>query len=376
MGRCDRLLGFDLRAGIVECEAGMLLSDLLDLSVPRGWFPAVVPGTKFVTIGGLIAADVHGKNHHLDGAFGRHVESLRLALAGGRIVNCSRSENSDLFAATIGGMGLTGIILSARIKLRPIVSAGIDETTLRASALDELLEMINTHHAKTYSVAWIDCLSKGRHFGRGVLMLGEHADADQFRQLQGKRRSQVSVPIVLPVSPLNRWTISLFNNTYYRLQRPRRRVRHYDGYFFPLDALGNWNNIYGRNGFVQYQCVIGCDAERGLRRILQLVSETGVGSFLAVLKKFGPGHGYLSFPMSGYTITLDFPVCPATMKCLAKLDAIVSEHGGRIYLAKDARIPRALFERGYPELEAFRALRRRIDPDRKIRSIQSERLGL
>jgi decaprenylphospho-beta-D-ribofuranose 2-oxidase len=380
MSGCNRFIEFDACSGVVECEPGLLLSELLKVTVPRGWFPPVVPGTKFVTIGGLIAADVHGKNHHVDGSFGRHVESLRLALADGAIVTCSRSDNSEIFAATFGGMGLTGVILSARIRLRPISSSLINESIVRAPSLDVLLHLFNEHRDATYSVAWIDCLSLGRHFGRGILILGEHAEAGQVisgEDRRSKRRSGLSVPFELPISPLNRWSIRLFNELYYRLQTPRRRTAHYDHFFFPLDGVQNWNRIYGRHGFVQYQCVIkGPESERGLRRILSLVTEMGMGSFLSVLKKLGPGTRFLSFPTEGYTITLDFPVRPLTMNALAKLDAVVAEHGGRIYLAKDARAPQKMIEQGYPEIDAFRELRRKIDPMRKIRSVLSERLDL
>jgi decaprenylphospho-beta-D-ribofuranose 2-oxidase len=381
MGACDRFLEFDTCNGIVECEAGLLLSDLLEVAVPRRWFPPVVPGTKFVTIGGLIAADVHGKNHHVDGSFGRHVESLRLAMADGAIVNCSRSENSEIFAATFGGMGLTGVILSARIRLRRIASSMIDESVIRAPSLDVLLELFNEHRTATYSVAWIDCLSGGRYFGRGVLMLGEHAGADAAPSSIGsprfKRRSALSVPIELPISPLNRWSIKIFNELYYRLQTPRRRLTHYDRFFFPLDGVDNWNRLYGRHGFIQYQCVIReNESPRALRSILTIIREMGLGSFLSVLKKLGATTRFLSFPMEGYTITLDFPVSAITTKALARLDAVVAEHSGRIYLAKDARAPQALIEQGYPEIEAFRALRSKIDPERKIRSVLSQRLSL
>lgn len=376
MGACDRIISFDVKTGVVECEAGMLLSDLLDISVPRGWFPPVVPGTKFVTIGGLIAADVHGKNHHVDGSFGRHVESLQLVLADGRRLTCSPTEHGELFAATLGGMGLTGIILSARIRLRPIASPAIVETILRAPSWEALLNLIDEHQSATYSVAWLDCLAEGRDFGRGVLMLGEHAGVGDGPAPSG-RTSSLSVPMPLPVSPLNRWSIKAFNELYYRLQKPGRRITHYDGFFFPLDRLHNWNYIYGRSGFVQYQCALGgADAAGGLRRLLDIVRAMGVGSFLAVLKKFGPGHRFLSFPMEGYTITLDFPVCAATLQGVGRLDEVVTSHGGRTYLAKDARTPREVFERGYPDVEEFRRLRRTIDPERRFRSVQSERLGL
>jgi FAD/FMN-containing dehydrogenase len=382
MGACDRFLEFDTRAGTVECEAGVLLSDLLEVVVARGWFPPVVPGTKFVTIGGLIAADVHGKNHHVDGSFGRYVESLRLAMANGTIVNCSRSENSEIFAATLGGMGLTGIVLSARLQLRRVASNLIDETIIRAKSLTELLQLFDDHRKVTYSVAWIDCLAEGDKFGRGVLMLGEHfqgnvAGEQVKRAPLHKRATRLSVPMELPISPLNKWTIKFFNELYYRLNRSRRRRVPYDGFFFPLDAILNWNRIYGRSGFIQYQCVIGGgESELGLRRVLKVVGELGLGSFLAVLKKLGTGTRYLSFPMEGYTITLDFPVRPKVLSSLAKLDAIVAEHKGRIYLAKDARASRQFVEQGYPEIETFRKLRRSIDPSKKFRSALSERLDL
>src|SRR6266567_3667013 len=243
MSSCDRFLGFDTGTGLIECESGTLLSDLLAVATAHGWFPPVVPGTKFVTIGGLIAADVHGKNHHRDGSFGQHVESLRLALADGRIVSCSRLENSEIFAATLGGMGLTGVILSARIRLRPIGSDLIEETIVRAPSLEALLQLFCEHSAASYSVAWIDCLARGCDFGRGVLMLGEHAAAVTASAAQGgklpllKRAPTLSVPIELPISPLNRWSIRLFNEFYYRIQVPRRRLTHYDRFFFPLDGV-------------------------------------------------------------------------------------------------------------------------------------------
>jgi len=379
MGGCDRFREFDAERGVVDCEAGMLLSDLLDIVVPRGWFPPVVPGTKFVTIGGLIAADVHGKNHHRDGSFGSHVESLRLAMADGTVKTCSRDDNAEIFEATLGGMGLTGIILSARFRLRPIASDAIDETVLRANSLDALLRLFAEHDGATYSVAWIDCLAKGEHLGRGVLMLGEHAAAARgaAKQAPSGAGGGLSVPIELPISPLNTLTIKAFNELFFRFQIPKTRRRHYSGFFFPLDAVQNWNRIYGRRGFVQYQCVIGgSQSEEALRRILTLVAEMGSGSFLAVLKKLGPGNRYMSFPVEGYTITLDFPARPDVLSGLAKLDAVVAEHKGRIYLAKDARAPRDLIEQGYPDIGAFRKLRASIDPGRKFRSALSERLGL
>jgi len=379
MGGCDRFIEFDALTGIIECEAGTLLSDVLDLVVPKGWFPPVVPGTKFVTVGGLVAADVHGKNHHLEGSFGRHVESFRLATADGAVLNCSRSENAEIFAATLGGMGLTGIVLSARFRLRPVNSSLINETVIRADSLDDLLHLFEKHTTAAYSVAWVDSLAKGSGFGRGLLMLGEHvAETGADREHRERTRAPwLSVPIELPISPLTRWNIKLFNELYYRLQKPRTHRVRYENFFFPLDAIQHWNRIYGRRGFLQYQCVLGGDdAAAALRQLLKSADEIGARSFLTVLKKLGSKARFLSFPMEGYTITLDFPVTRTLLRDLGRLDRILEDHKGRIYLAKDARAPRSLVEQGYPEIDAFRQLRGLVDPTRRFRSLLSERLAI
>jgi len=374
MGKCDRLLEFDAATGVIECEAGLLLSDLLDFTVPHGWFSPVVPGTKLVTIGGLIAADVHGKNHHVDGSFGSHVESLRLALADGNVMTCSPSQNPEVFAATLGGMGLTGVVLSARIRLRRIASDHVVETIVRTSSFADTLHQLEEHRTATYSVAWIDCLAAGRNAGRGVLLLGEHSETGAG---QRRRSRKLSIPVDLPAYTLNGWSIRLFNELYYRLHKPAQRITDYDRFFFPLDGVENWNRLYGRRGFVQHQSVIGGPAAGdALHEILSFVQKSGQGSFLAVLKKLGPGNRYLSFPKEGYTITLDFARNAGTEATLAVLDSIVAQAGGRIYLAKDARAPRAIIEQGYPEIDAFRTLRRKLDPERRLRSALSERLGL
>lgn len=379
----DRFINFDAESGRVECEAGLLLADLLAFTVPRGWFPPVVPGTKQVTIGGMIAADVHGKNHHRLGTIGKHVESLRLCLSEGEVVTCSRQSNAELFEATLGGMGLSGIILSANIKLLPVMSAHIRQQVIKTPNLDETMRLFSEQDESTYTVAWIDCLANGTAKGRSLFFCGEHAAIQdlpkdmQTAPFTFRRRQTFAVPFDAPSWLLNASSIRLFNTLYYHRTRPAERIIDYDRFFFPLDALGDWNRLYGANGLLQYQCLLPTDeAAEGLRRILDITAGEQRGSFLAVLKRLGPGGRFLSFPKEGYTMTLDFPESPATAKTLSQLDDVLRDFGGRVYLAKDARAPRDLVEKGYPDIEKFRELRRRIDPQRKLRSLLSERLGL
>ncbi|MDE2165130.1 MAG: FAD-binding oxidoreductase [Alphaproteobacteria bacterium] len=379
----DRFVGFDDATGVLEAEAGTLLADMLDALVPRGWFPAVTPGTKFVTLGGMLAADVHGKNHHKAGAIGDHVESLRLAVADGSVRRCARDENPALFAATLGGMGLTGVILSARVKLRPIETAYIRQETLRARDLDEIMALFEASRDWTYTVAWIDCLARGRDLGRALLYRGEHARREELpddrraEPLRVPPRRPHRVPIDFPALTLNRWSVTAFNRLYYGRARPGAAIVDYDRFFYPLDAILDWNRLYGRSGFVQYQCVLPKSASRaGLAALLERVAAAGAGSFLSVLKLLGPGRGMLSFPMEGYTLALDFPADPANLVLMTELDAIVAAHGGRIYLAKDARVAAADFRRGYDDLAAFGAVRAAVDPGGKFASLQSRRLGL
>lgn len=377
MTRSNRLLAFDEASGLLRCEAGVLLSEILDLFVPRGWFVPVTPGTKFVTIGGMIASDVHGKNHHGAGSFGEHVESLDLALADGSVVTCSRTEEPDLFVATCGGMGLTGIILSAAFRLMRIESPFIRQETYRTANLAETIALLDDSSSWTYSVAWIDCLARDRDLGRSVVFLGEHATQHEARAARIPRRLNLAMPINAPAFALNRYTVSAFNGLYYKKERPRSAIVFYDGYFYPLDAIRDWNRLYGRAGFVQYQCVLPkSSAAIGMETLLQRIAHSGRGSFLSVLKQFRPQDGLLSFPMEGLTLALDFSVDRQTLALLTELDAIVADHGGRIYLAKDARWTSEHLKRGYPRLEEFLAIRRRVDPSGKFSSLLSQRLGL
>ena len=378
--RSNRILAFDAVSGLLTCEAGLLLSDLLEIIVPRGFFPPVSPGTRFVTIGGMVACDVHGKNHHKAGSFSRHVESLTLFTTDGARHRCSRFENATLFDATCGGMGLTGTILDVTFRLLRIETARIRQETVKCADLEETIAACENSGGWTYSVAWIDCLARGDRLGRGVMMRGEHALPGECPEdgLRVPRHRTRSVPIDLPHWTLNRLSATAFNTLYYRHAKSGIDFPDYETFFYPLDAVLGWNRIYGAAGLVQYQCVLPYRASHdGIRSILERVGAAGRASFLAVLKLFGPGSsGFLSFPMEGFTLTLDFPADTAVFNLMLQLDAIVADHGGRLYLAKDARGSAGMMRRGYPKLDDFMAVREAIDPNRKMTSLQSERLGL
>nr|WP_245215397.1 FAD-binding oxidoreductase [Pararoseomonas baculiformis] len=377
----DRILAFDADNGSVTCEAGLLLADLLDVLVPRGWFVPVTPGTKFVTLGGMMAADVHGKNHHGAGSFGDHVLQMTLLMADGSLRRCSPAEEGALFAATRGGMGLTGVILDLTLRLIPIETSAIRQETRRAPDLGAALAALEETRGATYAVAWIDCQARGRNFGRSLIYVGEHAtraEAPHAALAVPQRRSR-RIPLDFPAVALNRWSIAAFNELYWRSGRPGTTLVDYDSYFYPLDAVLEWNRIYGRRGFVQYQCVLPYAAgEGGMAALLRRIVQSRRGSFLAVLKLFGPGAAKapLSFPMEGWTLALDFPADADSFNLLLALDAIVTDHGGRLYLAKDARMGAGMLRAGYPQLDAFRATRAAADPGRKFRSLLSQRLDL
>lgn len=389
MRRMNRMVDFDPVRGVLTAEAGVLLSDIIESFLPRGWFPPVTPGTKFVTLGGMIAADVHGKNHHKDGSFGNFVEWIDLVEASGAIVRCSRTERPDLFGWTLGGMGLTGIILRAAFRLIPVETGWIRQTTVAAAGLDEVMEQFEASAAATYSVAWIDCLAGGKRQGRSLLMLGEHArpaelpDKAASERYARKAGTAFSVPVSLPGIVLNPYAVRLFNEAYYRAGRRKQGTTYVDwnSYFYPLDSILNWNRIYGRRGFMQFQCALPLDAARaGLMRLLDRIRRANSGSFLAVLKRFGAGRqppdDGLSFPMEGYTLTLDFAVSPRTVALMDDLDSIAADHGGRFYLAKDSRMSARTFERADERVTAFRAMRAASGSGARFQSLQSQRLGL
>ncbi len=382
--KLDRLLAFDPISGVLTAEAGLLLSDLLALFAPRGWFPPVTPGTRFVTLGGMLAADVHGKNHHRDGSFGEHVLGFELLCGDGERRRCSPRENPELFHATIGGMGLTGIVMNLTLRLRRIESSWMVQETLRCRDLDEALAGFAASESWTYSVAWIDCLARGRDRGRAVLYRGEHAGRDATLEGQAvpaappRRKPTLRVPVDLPGWVLNGTAMAAFNALYYQRARPGGAFIDIETFFYPLDAITAWNRIYGRRGFLQYQCVVPLEGGRdALLALLEITSRARAGSFLAVLKQFGArGSGLLSFPMPGYTLALDFPATAEIFALLQQLDLVVAACGGRLYLAKDARMGADLMRDSYSNLDRFRDVCREVDPDQRFRSLLSERLHL
>jgi decaprenylphospho-beta-D-ribofuranose 2-oxidase len=385
MRHFNRLLSFDVKTGLLVAEAGVILGDIIAAFLPQGWFPAVTPGTKFVTLGGMIAADVHGKNHHRDGSFESCVDWVEVLGADGVIRHCSREQNADLLEWTLGGMGLTGIILRAAIRLRPVETGWIRQTTIPTANLEATMAAFESTQDAGYSVAWIDCLSAGPKLGRSLLMLGEHArkehlSPDKARtpfDLGGKRR--YSVPMDLPSMLLNRITVRTFNALYYwaGTRRTRERLVNWESYFYPLDAILGWNRIYGHKGFVQFQCVLPLDSSReGLTELLRFISKAGAGSFLAVLKRLGPQRSRFSFPMEGYTLALDFPVSQKILSLMNELDQITIAHGGRFYLAKDSRMTAETLRAADVRADSFSRMRDAGGLKNRFSSSQSQRLSL
>lgn len=380
----DKILSFDTQNGILECQSGITLDQVLEVIVPKGWFLPVTPGTKFITIGGAIASDVHGKNHHVDGCFSHHVHEMDVLLANGETIRCTPSLHTDLFEATCGGMGLTGVITRVKFGLKKIETSYIKQKQVKAANLDEVLQLFEQYKDYTYSVAWIDCLQKGKDFGRSILILGEHATVNDLPEEQKKdplklpRKKQINFPINLPWWVLNTFTVKAFNFLYYakNTRKEINNVVSYEPFFYPLDAILHWNRGYGSKGFVQYQFVVPMHARQGLVEIMQKISDAGMGSFLAVLKVFGKQDSLISFPAEGYTLALDFPVRKGLMEFLDQLDEIVLKYGGRLYMSKDARMKPGMLEAGYPRLQHFKDIIRKYNPNYKFRSIQSDRLRL
>jgi decaprenylphospho-beta-D-ribofuranose 2-oxidase len=372
---------FDQELGIVQVSAATQIGDLIDYILPFGWFPPVVPGTKFVTIGGAIAADIHGKNHHVDGCFSQHIISIDLMLQNGDIVQCSHQENSDLFKATCGGMGLTGVILNATIKMIQVQSRFIEQISYKAQNIDELFSHFHRYDSKRYSVAWLDCTSKGNKLGRGVLITGEFLKNGAFSAYNRGNHSRLNIPFFLPSWLINHLSLKIFNTLYYHLSGFNERkkvVVDLNRFFFPLDQIHNWNRLYGKNGFLQYQFVLPLkNSKKGIKQILHKIASSGLGSPLAVLKLFGPKNdNYLSFPTEGYTLALDFKNQPSIFPLLDELDRIVLDLKGKIYLAKDARMTKEHFEQTYENLQTFTSLRKEYGMRKKLKSIQSQRLSL
>jgi FAD/FMN-containing dehydrogenase len=380
----DKVLAFDTAKGIFECQSGITLDQILDIIVPQGWFLPVTPGTKFITVGGAIASDVHGKNHHVDGSFSGHVIDMDVITGNKETITCSADNHSDLFWATCGGMGLTGIITRVKFGLKKISTAYIRQKQIKARNLEDLIRLFEEYKDYTYSMAWIDCLQKGDAFGRGILIVGEHATPEELNEQQRKAplqlaaKRKLSVPFNLPSFVLNTLTVKAFNWLYY-LKNTKREINNvipYEPFFYPLDAILHWNRGYGKAGFVQYQFVLPLEKKEGLVAILQKISDAGLGSFLAVLKVFGKQDTLISFPMEGYTLALDFPVRKGLFEFLDKLDEIVLQYGGRLYLSKDARMKQEVFWQSYPNAQKFADIIKTYNGAKLFRSVQSDRLLL
>lgn len=381
----DHVLSFDAARGIFECESGVTLDQILEVIVPKGWFLPVTPGTKYISVGGAVASDIHGKNHHAEGSFCDHVLEMTMMLSSGEIVVCSPEKNMELFAVTRGGMGLTGVILSVKFRLKKIATAFIHQIQVRAANLHELLELFQQYKHHTYTMSWIDCLKGGQHFGRGILMAGEHATPEELHEKQTRKMlAPVSntigtFPFNLPSFVLNQYSVKAFNLLYYQknIKKCIDNVVPYDPFFYPLDKILEWNKGYGKRGFLQYQFVLPMEcSEKGMREILFRIREKGMGSFLAVFKVFGKQNNLISFPMEGSTLALDFPVRPSLFPFLDELDKVVLDYGGRLYLTKDARMKPETFWNGYPDAQKFHDLMKKYNPGYKFRSLQSDRLEL
>jgi len=358
----DRLLAFDPETGILRCEAGVTLAEILDFAVPRGFFLPVTPGTKYVTVGGAIANDIHGKNHHIAGTFGHHVQSFELVRSDGTRILCSPSQNQQWFTATIGGMGLTGLITWAEVRLRPIVSRSIDYVGEKFVGIDEFLDLSRRATAE-YTVAWIDCVATGKNFARGIFMQGEHSK--EPGKLEKSKEPWLVFPIDLPAFALNRFSMAAFNTAYYHKQFPKQKTAKvdYEPFFYPLDSVLHWNRIYGKSGLLQFQNVLPHEGGReGMVEILKAITRSGLASFLAVIKFFGdvPSVGMMSFPQPGIMLALDFPIRPeVSFDLLERLANITLEYGGRMYSAKDARMTPQQYQAFYPQ---WREFERFIDP--------------
>ena len=385
MKNFNRIISFDVNSGELIAEAGVLLEDIIKLFLPKGWFPYVTPGSKYVTLGGMVAADVHGKNHHKDGNFSKYVNWIDLINKDGSIKRCSKKENSELFNWSLGGMGLTGIIIKASIKLKKIETSWVKQITLLSKNLDETIDIFEKYMNSTYSAAWIDCVKKGPSMGRSIVYLGEHAKVSDLNSKLKKSPLKIynkykkSVPFNLPTWLMSQWLVSAFNSIFYLVKKLKKKKElvHFDSFFYPLDSITGWNKIYGKKGFIQFQCVIPLDKSReGLKNILNCLVKSNLSSFLSVLKRFGKDESRFSFPMEGYTLALDFPLNNKTLKLIKELDNITIKSGGRFYLAKDSRMSADIFRKSDSRIKNFISFREKENLIKYFNSTQSNRLGI
>lgn len=376
----DRILSFDPTSGVLRAEAGFSLEQLNLIFPQRGWATPVSPGTQYVTLGGMVASDVHGKNHHVAGCFGEHVRALRMRVADGRVLEVTNDNEPDLFRATIGGMGLTGHILDVEVQLKRIPSAWIWSENKQVHNLDDLVSELHAASQQwPYTVSWVDCLCRGKNMGRGIVIKGRWAEQSEAPPDLPVRRPRIPLPFEFPTWALNPLSVRLFNTFYYHYHGIRKQhgIVHPQSFFYPLDSVRNWNRMYGRHGFSQYQCVVPrTDENRVFRDLFETLTKRGGSSFLSVIKDCGPeGKGMLSFPKSGMSIALDIPLRgKRTQDLINALNEIVIQSGGRIYLTKDALTLPDHFRAMEPRLDAWNKIRRQWDPKGKLRSAQSVRL--
>ncbi len=375
----NSIINFNETNGIINCQSGVFLSEILNIIIPKGYFLPVTPGTKFITIGGAVASNIHGKNHHTEGAIANFIHSFELLIDTGEVLHCSKQQNSILFANTIGGMGLTGIIIEVQLQLKKIETSYINQQIIKAQNLAEIINYFEKYKDTTYAVAWIDCLAKGKNLGKSILYLGEHTKMGELNKnpirnpliIQHKRA--INIPFYFPTFVMSRLLIKGFNFLFYNkhLRSKASNIIDYNSFFYPLDGLHNWNKLYGKNGFTQYQFVIPFEnGLEGLTEILTKISESNCGAFLGVLKTFGPKETFsspLSFPMEGYTLAVDFKVNNKVFQLLNQLDEIVLKYKGRLYLTKDARMKADTFAKSYPN---------GLEHPHKFSSLQSQRLKI
>ena len=373
----DNIISFNTKDGVITAEAGVLIEQIINISLPKGWFPHVVPGTKYVTLGGAIASDIHGKNHHKDGCFSNFVESITLQISNNLIIKCSGKENVELFRATCGGMGLTGVILEVELKLKKINSSQITQKIYKTSNLKETFHIFENNADSDYSVAWIDSLQKGKKIGRSLIMTGSFCDDGK---LEIVKKKSINVPFMLPSFILNSWFIKIFNFIYYNKisKKVTLETTNYENFFFPLDSIKNWNRIYGKKGFFQFQFILPKSVSfEGINHILKVLADKNTGSFLAVLKLYGcENNNLLSFPMEGYSLALDFKRSKQNINLMSELTDYVISLNGRIYLTKDSILTKGQFANSYSKLGKFRALRTKFNLNKNFNSNQSLRLGI
>lgn len=373
----NHFISFDDANGVLRVQSGVILEEIINVVISKGWFLKVNPGTKLITVGGAIASDIHGKNHHVEGCFSECVNWFSLLLPSGEVINCSRYENEELFLSTCGGMGLTGLIVDVEIQLKKVNSIYINQKTTKTKNLKETFEVFETIKNETYSVAWIDCLSKKNKIGRSLIISGDFDDDGNLNYYPKKR---LNIPFYFPSFSLNTLTVKIFNFLYYNkvIKKSSFKKVEFDSFFFPLDSIRNWNRIYGKKGFTQYQFILPKqESFEGLKSILNEISNSGKGSFLAVLKLYGKENkNYLSFPLEGYSLALDFKIEKGLFELLDKLDKIVIKHKGRIYLSKDVRVSKEVFEKGYPQIKKFREIRKKYKLNEVFSSLQSKRVGI